>query len=305
MSPGRGVPTGLLLDELPERALWGEVPALVSGVAADSRKVAGGECFVAVTGFKQDGRQFIPDALARGAAMIVAEPPDPLPEERVLRVLVPAARRALATLAAAYYGHPSRSLTVVGITGTNGKTTTSYLVEALLRARGGLTGVIGTIQYRIGDEAMAAGQTTPEAIELEAMLARMREKGVRGVAMEVSSHALALCRVDGIDFDVAIFTNLTRDHLDFHGTFDEYRSAKRRLFQLLETSSKPGRTAVVNIDDVAGAGMVAGLRLPTITFGLGRAATVRPVDYVSTLDGIRMTVDTPRGRVRIRSPLIG
>ncbi len=305
MSPGRGVPTGLLLDELPERALWGEVPARVSGVAADSRKVAGGECFVAVTGFKQDGRQFIPDALARGAAMIVAEPPDPLPEERVLRVLVPAARPALATLAAAYYGHPSRSLTVVGITGTNGKTTTSYLVEALLRARGGLTGVIGTIQYRIGDETMAAGQTTPEAIELEAMLARMREKGVRGVAMEVSSHALALCRVDGIDFDVAIFTNLTRDHLDFHGTFDEYRSAKHRLFQLLEASSKLGRTAVVNIDDVAGAGMVASLRLRTITFGLGRTAMVRPVDHVSTLDGIRMTVDTPRGRVRIRSPLIG
>src|SRR5437870_2712731 len=305
MSPGRAVPTGVLLDELPERALRGEVPARVSGVAADSRKVAAGECFVAVTGFKQDGRQFIPDALARGAAMIVAEPPDPLPEERVLRVLVPAARPALATLAGAYYGHPSRSLAVVGITGTNGKTTTSYLVEALLRARGGLTGVIGTIQYRIGDEAMTAGQTTPEAIELEAMLARMREKGVRGVAMEVSSHALALCRVDGIDFDVAIFTNLTRDHLDFHGTFDEYRSAKRRLFQLLEASSKPGRTAVVNIDDVVGAGIVAGLRLPTITFGLGRTATVRPVEYVSTLDGIRMTVDTPRGPVRIRSPLIG
>ncbi|PYM05407.1 MAG: UDP-N-acetylmuramoyl-L-alanyl-D-glutamate--2,6-diaminopimelate ligase, partial [Candidatus Rokuibacteriota bacterium] len=163
MSPGRAVPTGVLLDELPERALRGEVPARVSGVAADSRKVAAGECFVAVTGFKQDGRQFIPDALARGAAMIVAEPPDPLPEERVLRVLVPAARPALATLAGAYYGHPSRSLAVVGITGTNGKTTTSYLVEALLRARGGLTGVIGTIQYRIGDEAMTAGQTTPEA----------------------------------------------------------------------------------------------------------------------------------------------
>ena len=126
-------------------------------------------------------------------------------------MLVPAARPALATLAGAYYGHPSRALTVVGITGTNGKTTTSYLVEALLRARGGPTGLIGTIQYRIGDEAVPAGQTTPDAVDLQALLARMRDRSVRGVAMEVSSHALAQSRVDGIDFDVAIFTNLTQE----------------------------------------------------------------------------------------------
>ncbi len=301
----RSVPTNQLLDGLPERTLRGEVPARISGIAADSRRVEAGECFVAVTGFKQDGRRFIPEALSRGAAMIVAEPPDPLPEERVLRVLVPATRPALANLADSYYGHPSRALTVVGITGTNGKTTTSYLVEALLRARGGPTGVVGTVQYRIGDEAIPAGQTTPEAIELQAMLARMREAGVRGVAMEVSSHALALHRVDGIEFDVAIFTNLTQDHLDFHGTFDAYRRVKRRLFQLLEASSKPNRTAVVNIDDVSGAGMIAGLEVAVITFGLGRTAMVRPLERASSIDGIRMTVDTPKGRAEVRSPLIG
>jgi len=305
MSGGRTVPTSQLLEELTERTLQGEIPARVSGVSADSRKVSAGECFVAVTGFKQDGRRFIPDALSRGAAMIVAEPPDPLPEERVLRVLVPAARPALAALAAAYHGHPSRALTVIGITGTNGKTTTSYLCEALLAAGGGAAGVIGTIQYRVGTETVPARQTTPEAVELQALLARMRERSVGGVAMEVSSHALALHRVDGIDFDVAVFTNLTQDHLDFHGTLDAYRRAKRRLFELLAVSSKKRRTAVVNADDTAGAAMVAGLDLPTVTFGLGRSATVRPREYSSTLAGIRMAVDTPRGRVEVCSPLIG
>ena len=144
--------------------------------------------------------------------------------------MVPSAREALARLADAYYGHPSRALTLVGITGTNGKTTTTFLVDALLRAAGHRTGLIGTIEYRIGDEAMAAGQTTPEAVELQALLARMRDQDVTGVAMEVSSHALALARADGTELDVAVFTNLTQDHLDFHGTLTEYRRAKRRLF---------------------------------------------------------------------------
>ncbi len=305
MKHARWVPTSVLLDELPERTLWGEVPPVVSEIASDSRTVSTGACFVAVRGFKRDGRRFVPEALSRGATMIVAESRDPLPEGRVLRVLVPAARQALATLATAYWGHPSRALTVVGITGTNGKTTTSYLVEALLRAGGEKTGIIGTIQYRIGDEATPAGQTTPEAVELQAILARMRDASVRGVAMEVSSHALALWRVDGVDFDVAVFTNLTQDHLDFHGTFDAYRRAKRRLFELLAASRKPGRTAVVNVDDVAGAAMIAGLRVPTVTFGLGPTAMVRPLHFETSIEGIRMTVATPRGRVEVRSPLIG
>jgi UDP-N-acetylmuramyl-tripeptide synthetase len=137
------------------------------------------------------------------------------------------------------------------------------------------------------------------------MLAEMRELGIGGVAMEVSSHALALSRVDGLDFDVAVFTNLTQDHLDFHGTFDEYRRAKRRLFELLAASPKPGRTAVVNADDPAGAAMVAGLNVPVLPFGLGPDARVRAVEHTSELDGIRMTVDTPGGRLALRSALIG
>jgi UDP-N-acetylmuramoyl-L-alanyl-D-glutamate--2,6-diaminopimelate ligase len=263
--------------------------------------VAGG-CFVAVPGFRQDARRFVPEAVLRGASMIVTE--GDAAGTDVCQVLVPSARVALARLADLAYGHPSAGLTVVGITGTNGKTTTSYLAESLLR-EAGPTGVIGTIQYVVRGEARDAGQTTPEALELQALLAEMRDGGVRGVAMEVSSHALALSRVDGIDFDVAVFTNLTQDHLDFHGTLEEYRRAKRRLFELLGRSPKPRRAAVINGDDPAGESMVAGLDVPVLRIGLSAAASVRAVEYQSALDGIRMDVTTPHGPLRLTSPLIG
>jgi UDP-N-acetylmuramoyl-L-alanyl-D-glutamate--2,6-diaminopimelate ligase len=196
-------------------------------------------------------------------------------------------------------------MVVVGITGTNGKTTTSYLVEALLRARGLRTGVLGTIRYVGGSTAMDANQTTPDALQLSALLARMRDDGVQGVAMEVSSHALAQARADALAFDVAVFTNLTQDHLDFHGTFDEYRHAKRRLFELLARSPKPRRTAVVSADDPAGASMVQSLPLDVIRFGLHETADVRAIEHTSTLEGIRMKVQTPFGALALTSPLIG
>jgi UDP-N-acetylmuramoyl-L-alanyl-D-glutamate--2,6-diaminopimelate ligase len=293
----------VLLDALSDKRVVGTVPATVPGLTADSRKVERGDCFVAVPGFKQDARRFIPDAVARGAGLVVTEG-EAMPGIAVAQVLVPATRPALAQLAAAYYGHPSRALTVVGITGTNGKTTTSYLVDALLRDVGP-TGILGTIQYVVGDEVRPAGQTTPESLDIAAMLATMRDRGVKGVAMEVSSHALALSRVDGLAFDVAVFTNLTQDHLDFHGTLDEYGRAKRRLFELLATSPKRRRTAVVNGDDAWGARMVAGLDLDVLSFGLGAGHRVRALRWTSSLDGIRMRVETPRGSVDLASPLIG
>ncbi|MBI2218634.1 MAG: UDP-N-acetylmuramoyl-L-alanyl-D-glutamate--2,6-diaminopimelate ligase [Candidatus Rokubacteria bacterium] len=295
--------TRTLLDALEDKRVIGTPPAKVARVIADSRRVERGDCFVAVPGFKQDARRFVPAAVERGAALIVTEG-EPL-DVAVCQVLVPSARLALARLADAWHGHPSRDLIVVGITGTNGKTTTSYLVEALLRARGLATGVIGTIRYMIGGEARPAGQTTPEALELQGMLAEMRDRGVRGVSMEVSSHALALARADGIGFDVAVFTNLTQDHLDFHASFDEYGRAKRRLFELLARSRKPGRTAVVNADDPAGRAMVDGLALSVLSFGLGPAADIRARRWTSANDGLRMTADTPRGALEVASPLIG
>jgi UDP-N-acetylmuramoyl-L-alanyl-D-glutamate--2,6-diaminopimelate ligase len=300
----REVPVSELLEALPEKTVVGTPPAKVRGVSADSRTVRPGDCFVAVPGLRQDARRFVPEAVRRGATLVITEG-EPLADLAVAQVLVPSARAALGRVADAYYGRPSRQLTIVGITGTNGKTTTSYLVEALLRARGLRTGVLGTIQYRLGDRALPAGQTTPEALELQSMLARMYEDGVRGVSMEVSSHALALARVDELRFDVAVFTNLTQDHLDFHRTLDAYRQAKRRLFELLERSPKPGRTAVVNADDPSGADMTRGLDVRVLTFGLREGAAVRAVEWSSTLEGIRLVAATPSGSVTLSSPLIG
>jgi UDP-N-acetylmuramoyl-L-alanyl-D-glutamate--2,6-diaminopimelate ligase len=299
------MPTAALLEAVPDKTVLGSVPPALGGLAYDSRKVARGDLFVAVPGLKQDGRRFIADALDRGAAAVVFDGPDVLAGSDTGRILVPSARQALAWLADAYFGHPSRALTMVGITGTNGKTTTSILVDGLLRAGGRPTGLIGTIEYRIGEERLHAGQTTPEALELQSLLARMVERGVAGVAMEVSSHALALHRADGIELDVAVFTNLTQDHLDFHGTLEAYRLAKARLFRLLASGAKARRAAVINVDDASGGAMVAGLDLPTFTFGLGPGAEIRPRHYRSGMDGIRMDVDTPRGSLEIASPLVG
>jgi len=299
------VPTVRLLDALADKRVLGQLPAEIRGVAYDSRKVAPGEIFVAIPGLRQDGRRYVEDALARGATAVVLEGADLLEGRSVARVLVGSARAALARLAGAYFGHPSGSLTVIGITGTNGKTTTSYLVDGLLAAQGRRTGLIGTVQYRIGALSIPAGQTTPEALETQQLLRRMVDEGVTGVAMEVSSHALALSRVEGIDFDVAVFTNLTQDHLDFHVTMDAYRDAKRHLFVLLAAGHKPTRTAVVNADDASGLAMVADLPLHTLTYGVRGRADVRPTSWSSGAEGIRMNVRTPAGHLDIASPLVG
>ncbi len=299
-----------LLSALPQRSVEGPLPTTICGLTDDSRRVTQGGCFVAVRGLRVDGHRFIPQALERGAHAIVAEPPDPLPGRPVGRVLVPDTRWALPRLADAYFGHPSRALTVVGITGTNGKTTTSYLVEALLRARGLETGVIGTIQYVVRGVGKEASQTTPDALELQGLLAEMVAAGVGGVAMEVSSHALDQRRVDGVAFDVAVFTNLTQDHLDFHGTMERYAEAKGRLvFDLLTGGGKPRAAAVLNADDPVGAEwarrLTAGRRVRVLTFGVAAGHAVHPRAHTSAADGIRLEAETPAGLVTLHSPLIG
>lgn len=302
----RVIPLEQLLAALPEKTLCGPMPVEIRGLTDDSRRVSTGGCFVAVRGLRVDGHRFIPQAVQRGARAIVAEPPDPIPDQDVGRILVPDSRWALPRLADAYFGHPSRALVVVGVTGTNGKTTTSYLVEALLRARGLETGVIGTIWYVVRGRVREASQTTPEALELQGLLAEMVAAGVGGVAIEVSSHALEQRRADGIAFDVAIFTNLTQDHLDFHGTMERYARAKSRLFfELLREGRKPGATAVLNGDDPVGAAWAGELPGRVLTFGLGEGHAVRGRRYESSLDGIALEAETPIGPVRCASPLIG
>src|SRR5438046_8225575 len=228
----REMPVSELLAAPPVETVVGAPPRPGGAMPGASRGVEPGSCFVATPGLRQDARRFVPEAVRRGATLIVTEG-GPLPDVAVAQVLVPSARESLARLADMYYGRPSRELTLVGITGTNGKTTTSYLVEALLRARGLATGVIGTNQYVLGTDRRPAHPTTPDALELQSLLALMRERGIRGVAMEVSSHALTLSRVDGLAFDLPVSMTLTQDHLDFHGTVAEYRRAKPRLFELL------------------------------------------------------------------------
>src|ERR1700704_2227925 len=223
----------------------------VTGIAYDSRAVAPGHVFVALKGLHADGATFVRQAVQRGAIAVVAERPAP-PDVSVAWSQVTDARLALAVLAAAFYRHPSSEMQVIGITGTNGKTTTAHLVASIFDAAGIRCGVLGTVAYRIGDQVREATRTTPEAPDVQGLLREMVDRGCGACAMEVSSHALSLRRVDGMRFAAAVFTNLTRDHLDFHEDMEGYFQAKRRLFQVLPRD----RPSVLNVDDPRGTSLV-------------------------------------------------
>ena len=271
-----------------------------AGLADDSRAVTPGSWFVAVRGSQQDGHRFIPDALARGAAALVVERPDP--EAPVPQVVVRSGREAALALARAWYGDPAAHLTLVGITGTNGKTTTAALVRHLLNRDGG-AGSIGTLGAYDGRgdsvPSTAGGLTTPGAVDLQATLAALRARGVAVVAMETSSHSLAQGRLDGLSFAAAVFTNVTRDHLDYHGTMEDYVAAKFRLAGLLA----PDGTAVVNADDPAWEALPSGL--PVLTFGLDRPADLRAEGLVLGAAGSRFRLGGRAGSREVDFPLLG
>jgi UDP-N-acetylmuramoyl-L-alanyl-D-glutamate--2,6-diaminopimelate ligase len=269
------------------------------GVTFDSRQVGRGWIFVALRGLKADGTEFAPQAIERGAAAIVAERA-PTASVDVPWVIVGDARFALAILSAEFYEHPSRRMQVVGITGTNGKTTTSYVLSAIFEAAGIRCGLMGTVTYRIGDREVEATRTTPEAPEVQRMLRQMADEGCGACVMEVSSHALALRRVDGISFAAGVFTNLTRDHLDFHADMEDYFVAKRRLFELLPADAP----AIVNLDDPRGSSLLNVARR-TVTYAINRPADVTPGPLSFTLEGLVFDVRTPQGVVRVRSRLVG
>jgi len=271
----------------------------VAGIAYDSRQVTPGSVFVALRGVNTDGAMFAAQAIAAGALAVVAESDRPI-DVSVPWFQVSGDRAALASLAAAYYDHPSDDLLLVGITGTNGKTTTSYILTSIFEAAGVTCGRIGTVGYRINERELDAPRTTPEAADLQRMLREMVVEGCGACVMEVSSHALSLHRVDGLRFAAGIFTNLTRDHLDFHGDMESYFAAKRRLFELLPD----GAVAVINIDDRRGADMVAASRRP-VTYAIDGAADVRPGPLQFTLEGLTFDIRTPRGTLRVDSRLVG
>jgi UDP-N-acetylmuramoyl-L-alanyl-D-glutamate--2,6-diaminopimelate ligase len=271
----------------------GAATVVPTDVASDARAVPTGALFFCVPGERVDGHAFAGEAVEAGASALVVERWLELP---VPQVRVPSVRGAMGPMSAAVFDHPAGAMATVGITGTNGKTTVSYLLESIFRAAGLVPGVVGTIGARVAGSPVELGHTTPEAPELQRLLARMRDAGVTALAMEVSSHALTHGRVDGITFDVAAFTNLSQDHLDFHGTMDEYADAKARLFT-------PGlaRRGVVNVEDPTGARIAATAGIPVTTCGLKAGAAVRATDVAVGRNGITLSIDGER----FVSPLLG
>ena len=272
-------------------------------IAYDSRRVKPGTLFVAIRGEKTDGNQFVPDALARGAIAIASEQPPPrnLPKEFAW-IQVASARKALALMAANYFGRPAEVLKLIGVTGTNGKTTTSYLVDSILRAAGCKVALLGTIGHRLVAETRPASNTTPESLDLQEFLDDVVLAGGTHAVLEASSHALAMDRLWGCPFAVTIFTNLTRDHLDYHKTLEEYFAAKRRLFQGTGASA-PG-ASVINRDDEYGK-QLAGLATRTLTYGLEPGADVTTRKPTLSFSGIECSVETPIGKIDVHSKLVG
>jgi len=274
-----GMTLGDLIAGLAGARVIGSRDAQVGAVREDSRQIEPGDVFVAVKGIRSDGHAFVPMAIERGAAAVVVEHEVNV-DTKIPQVIVPSGAVALGVLVARSLGDPAKAMTLVGVTGTNGKTTTTYLIEAILAAAGAKVGVVGTVAYRWPGGSLDAPFTTPTARILHEAFAKMRDAGCTHVVMEVTSSALAMDRVAGLEFAVAGFSNLTQDHLDVHGTMEVYRDAKRRLFR-----DHLSGTSVVNIDDPEGAGMAAGKTLRVSTEG--RDAEISVVAQESTVRGIR------------------
>ena len=278
----------------------------VGGIQYDSRKVQQREMFVAIRGTAVDGHRFIGDAIARGANVVVLEDESSAPDSLcmhtgVAKIVVPDSRQALARLAANYHRHPSTQLRLIGVTGTNGKTTTTHLIKSIIEAGGEQTGLIWTIQYEIGAETIPATHTTPESLELNQLLSVMVQRKCSAAVMEVSSHALVFHRVQGLRFAVAGFTNLTQDHLDFHGSMDSYSDAKKLLFDGLSTSSY----AVTNADDAYGEKMVSSSRAKVIRYGLVPGVDVCATNIKLGVDRTNFTIVQGNTVLNVTSPLIG
>jgi UDP-N-acetylmuramoyl-L-alanyl-D-glutamate--2,6-diaminopimelate ligase len=282
-------------DVLVERG--GASEARVDGLAYDSRAVAPGDLFFCIRGARQDGHEHAGSAVAAGAAALCVERHLDL---GVPEIVVSDSRRAMARIAAAFYGHPGSELKLIGVTGTNGKTTTAWLLDHVLRAAGHTTGLIGTIETRVAGERRAGARTTPESLDLQRLLAEMRALGVDAVAMEVTSHALVLHRVEGLRFSSVGFTNLSQDHLDFHSGMEDYFTAKRALFV-----TERAERGAINVDDAFGRRLRAMTNVPVVGFGLAQDAEVRALHVDPTASGNGIDVSTPLGPLSVKTSLAG
>ena len=275
----------------------------IQQVSCDSRKVEKGALFFALHGAKADGNTFIQDALKRGAVAVASEEPAPKKLPRgVAWVQVREERKALATTAANFFGHPANALQLVAVTGTNGKTTTTSLVDAIVRASGARTGLFGTIAYHTPLGEYPAPNTTPESVDLQGFLAEIRDAGGKFAVLEASSHSLAMDRLWGCHFQAAVFTNLTREHMDYHKTFEDYFAAKRRLFE--GAGAGAPEVAVLNVDDGYGK-QLEGLAKKTVTYGLESEADITTKKFHLSFEGLSFTAQTPNGKVQVTSRLVG
>lgn len=274
----------------------------IAGLEYDSRRVKPGFLFFAFPGSRVDGRQFAEDAVARGALAVASES-EPAADLRAGWIPVEHGRQALSLAARNFYGKPDEQLFVTGITGTNGKTTTAHLIDSVLRAAGNITAMIGTIEYHLGARVLKAVNTTPESLDLVRLFAELRQSGGSHATMEVSSHALALGRVYGLQFHTAVFTNLTRDHLDFHGTMEAYFVAKQELFD--GAGGPPPRFAVLNRDDEYARRIQISPKTQVIWYGLGQDAQLRARHISSSVQGLKFDVQRGKLRFSVESPLIG
>lgn len=275
----------------------GDYAIPVSGIAYDSRQVEPGFLFVAVEGFSTDGHQFVADAAAKGAAALVVQKRLPVPGE-IPWVRIPDTRRGLAMMAARFYDFPSEKIQVIGVTGTNGKTTTTHLIRAVFEEQGKKTGLVGTIYNQIGEHLLPVKHTTPESVDLQGLLARMVEGNVQTAVLEVSSHALALHRVLGCRFEMAVFTNITQDHLDFHQDMDNYLAAKMKLFAGAELS-------IINADALHASQIIAGSGGKVITYGINKQADIMARDIEIGPRGVSYSVIAPKGAMRVNLQLTG
>jgi UDP-N-acetylmuramoyl-L-alanyl-D-glutamate--2,6-diaminopimelate ligase len=289
-----------LVEQYGEASVLGPDDVVLSGLSCDSRSTRPGDLFFAVQGTFKDGSAFISEALERGAVAVVSSRELALPGTVPL-VLVEDERRAKGVLSSLFFGRPSQRLLCIGLTGTNGKTTTSWMIRSILEQNGFSTGMLGTIQHRVGSESIRATTTTPDAVDIQKYLARMVDDNHDAAVLEVSSHALVQSRAEGVQFGVGVFTNLTREHMDYHGSMEEYRRAKSILFAGLA----PTATAVLNDDDPNSEEMAAVCACPVITYGLTRRADVYGEVRRLDIDGFSMIVKSPAGSVDVTSRLLG
>jgi UDP-N-acetylmuramoyl-L-alanyl-D-glutamate--2,6-diaminopimelate ligase len=292
-----------LITALDQFQCSGDRDTDIAAIVTHSGKAFSESLFVALPGTKTDGSAWLDEACSSGARVCVTEKPYERPG--ILNILVPDARIALGRLAARFYGEPTRRMQLAGITGTNGKTTSAYLLEAVFRAAGRTTGLVSTVAYRWGSTTIAAERTTPDQLELQRIFAQMAAAGVDAAVMEVSSHGLQQGRVGQCHFDAALFTNLTPEHLDYHLTMEDYFCSKKKLFtELLPASCKQHKTAVINIDDPRGAELLKLTPCRALTFGLSQG-DVHATASTVTLEGITAEIATPAGSLEVSSALIG